>query len=41
MCLKESDGRSFSAEITPSENKNIADNRKFKKKRSKTYAKAL
>ena len=34
---KTKDGRSFSAEITPSKNKNITDNRKFREKRSKTY----
>ena len=34
---KTKDGRSFSAEITPSKNKNITDNRKFREKGSKTY----
>ena len=38
---KTKDGKSFSAEITHSKNKNITDNRKFRKKRNKTYAEAL
>ena len=38
MCKRTNDRRIF-AEIAP--NKNIKDNRKFRKKRSKTYADAL
>ena len=38
---KTKDGRSFSAEITHSKIKNITDNKKFRKKRSKTYAESL
>ena len=38
---KTKDGRSFSAEITHRKIKNITDNQKFRKKRSKTYAESL
>ena len=38
---KTKDNRPFSAEITPIKNENITDNRKFRKKRNKTYAEAL
>ena len=38
---KTKDDQPFSSEITPSKKKNIMDNRKFRKRRSKTYAEAL
>ena len=41
MKLRTKDDRPFSAEITPSKNQNITDNRKFRKRRSKTFAEAL
>ena len=38
---KTKDDQPFSGEITPSKKKNITNNQKFRKRRSKTYAEAL